>query len=88
MKGQLCTIGLLPNAVRVFFYDITKGLHIEIIDRRNRDMKHLVQLVDADGNPVPIPSGARFVHVRSDECLNLLEHHLRAEEQQSRLAHA
>lgn len=85
MLGQLCVIGTLPNATRVFYYSIVQGLHIELIDRRNRDLKHVVRLVAEDGTLIPIPKGARFEHVRSEECMNLLDHHLKSEEQKSRL---
>lgn len=85
VQGQLCTVGTLPNLSRLFYYVAAKTLLLEIIDRRNRDLKHLVQLVTAEGEPIAIPPGARFVHVRSEECLNLLEHHLKAEQQSSRL---
>jgi hypothetical protein len=81
-------VGPDANPAKIFYYADVKVLHVEIIDRRNCDLKHLLQLVDADGVPVPIPADARFRHVMSDECLNLLDHHLRHEEQESRLAHA
>ena len=81
-------IGPETNPSRIFYYAIASALYLEIIDKRNRDLKHVVRLVDVDGAPIALPPGARFEHVRSDECLNLLDHHLRSEEQQSRLAHA
>ena len=62
---------------RVFYYDVSKGLHIELIDRRNKDQKHVVQLVDENDQPVPIPVGARFRHVCSEFGSNLLDNHLR-----------
>lgn len=62
---------------RVFYYDTSRGLHIELIDRRNKDLKHVVRLVDAEGKPVPVPTGARFEHVCSDYGVNLLDNHLR-----------
>lgn len=71
-------IGELPNPVRLFYYGISPhGLHVEIIDRRNRDKKHLVVLVDENGDPVTIPQGSRFQHVSSGEEMNLLENRLR-----------
>ena len=49
MLGQLCTVGDLPNIKRVFYYFTRGSLFIELIDRRNKDLKHLVRLVDAEG---------------------------------------
>jgi hypothetical protein len=78
MFGQLCTIGSLPNLARVFYYSVAYGLHIEIIDRRNRDTRHLVLLVDSEGVPIPIPKGARFVHVGSETGADILDNHVRS----------
>lgn len=76
MRGQLCMFGTSEKMTKVFYYS-TSPLLIEVIDRRNRELKHLVRLVDGDGNQVELPEGCRFEHVRSDEELNLLENHLR-----------
>ncbi|WP_145423041.1 hypothetical protein [Symmachiella dynata] len=65
---------------RVFYYSTSPQLLIEIIDRRKRDLKHLVRLVDRDGNPVLVPEGCRFEHIQSDECDNLLEHYAKDQE--------
>ena len=76
-KGVLCTIGVIPNLTRLFFYSAGPlGLFIEMIDRRNRDLKHLLQLVDEHGRPVPIPENCRLAHIESQEANNLLENHL------------
>lgn len=76
-KGQLCTVGILPNITRLFYYSVSQlGLFVEVIDRRNRDMKHLLVLVDEHGTPVPLPIGCRFMHVESMESNNILENHL------------
>lgn len=83
--GQLCTVGEDANLKRVFYYDVTDVLHIELIDRRNKDLKHVVVLVDEDDKPLKLPSGCRFVHVCSEYGSNLLDNHLRSV---SRQAHA
>lgn len=75
--GSLCTVGTLPNLTRVFYYCVRPHLLVEVIDRRRRTMKHLVMLVDEGGRPVPIPAGARFVHVESGELVDLLDVHAR-----------
>ncbi len=77
LKGQLCTVGVYPNLTRLFFYSVSAlGLHIEMIDRRNREVKHLLVLVDEHGAPVPLPENCRLAHIESQECNNLLENHL------------
>lgn len=77
-SGQLCTIGDFPNVSRLFFYAVSRyGLFIEQIDRRHRERKHLVVLLDRHGTPVPIPEGSYFAHVASGEEMNLLENRLR-----------
>lgn len=75
--GSLCTAGSLPNLTRVFYYCASPHLLIEVIDRRQRSLKHLVMLVDEEGEPVPIPPGARFVHVESDADRDLLDIYVR-----------
>lgn len=77
MVGQLATVGVLPNLRRLFYYSAATSLFIEIIDRKQRDTKHLMKLVDRDGNDVALPEGCRFIHVSSGEEMNLLENHLR-----------
>ena len=80
MQGKLCSVGVSPNQKRLFFYDVSQGLHIEIIDRRERELRHLVRLVDAEGNPVKIPAGSHFVELASEHCVNLLDQYLRPHE--------
>lgn len=76
-KGQLASVGLYPNLTRLFYYSAgVLGVFIELIDRRNRDLKHLLVLVDAKGTPVTLPDGCRFAPVESLEQNNLLENHL------------
>lgn len=75
--GQLATVGVLPNLRRLFYYCVVSSLFIEIIDRKQRDTKHLMKLVDQEGNDIALPEGCRFIHVSSGEEMNLLENHLR-----------
>lgn len=82
MRGQLCTFGSGELLKKIFFYCTSPGLFLEVIDRRNRNTKHLVRLVDPQGNLVPVPEGSHFEHVASGEEVNLLENYLRAYGQQ------
>ena len=84
MRGHICTFGVHPNITRLFYYargGQSESLYVEVIDRRNRDVRHLVRLVDQEGKPVKLPKGCVFEHVSSAEELHLLDNYLRRHEQ-------